>query len=132
LNLQPAALEGCGRGIRDFKNQVRLLMSDAVIRKDGGEGSMTATAKIGPVALSLYSGRLGHPAQLLSPRATYRTELGAAYAADAVTILKALPDESVNAVITSPPYALHFKKEYGNVDKQSYAKLRAVDVAVCS
>jgi len=48
--------------------------------------------------------------------------LGAAYAADAITVLKALPDESVNAVITSPPYALHFKKEYGNVDKQSYVQ----------
>jgi DNA modification methylase len=97
-------------------------MDDAVIREDGGEGSMVATAKIRPVARSLISGRTGHPAQLLSPRPTYRTELGAAYAADAVTVLKALPDESVNAVITSPPYALHFKKEYGNVDKQSYVQ----------
>jgi DNA methylase len=86
---------------------------------------MVATAKIRPVARSLFSGRTGPPAQLLSRlsrRPTYRTELGAAYAADAVAVLKALPDESVNAVITSPPYALHFKKEYGNVDKQSYVQ----------
>jgi DNA modification methylase len=37
-------------------------------------------------------------------------------------VLRGLPDESVNVVITSPPYALHFKKEYGNVDKQSYVQ----------
>jgi DNA modification methylase len=29
---------------------------------------------------------------------------------------------SINAVITSPPYALHFKKEYGNVDKTVYVE----------
>jgi DNA modification methylase len=50
----------------------------------------------------------------------YRTRLGAAYLEDALNILHALPDESVNAVITSPPYALHFKKEYGNVSKADY------------
>jgi len=26
-------------------------------------------------------------------------------------------------VVTSPPYALHFKKEYGNVDKESYGRV---------
>jgi DNA modification methylase len=29
---------------------------------------------------------------------------------------------SINAVITSPPYALHFKKEYGNVSKSDYVE----------
>jgi len=28
----------------------------------------------------------------------------------------------VDAIITSPPYALHFKKEYGNVEKESYVE----------
>ena len=32
----------------------------------------------------------------------------------------ALPDDSVDLVVTSPPYALHFKKKYGNVDKADY------------
>jgi len=50
----------------------------------------------------------------------YRTDFGAAYLADALSILGALPDSSVNAVVTSPPYALHFKKEYGNADKVDY------------
>jgi DNA modification methylase len=50
----------------------------------------------------------------------YGTELGVAYLADSLQVLQALPDGSVNAVITSPPYALHFKKAYGNVDKADY------------
>ena len=50
----------------------------------------------------------------------YETELGDAYLADSLQILRALPDGSINAVVTSPPYALHFKKEYGNRDKHAY------------
>lgn len=50
----------------------------------------------------------------------YATVLGAAYADDGLKLLRELPDRSVNLVITSPPYALHFKKEYGNVDKDAY------------
>src|SRR6185503_6692043 len=42
----------------------------------------------------------------------YETPLGVAYLADALAVLRALPSDSVNAVITSPPYALHFKKDY--------------------
>lgn len=50
----------------------------------------------------------------------YRTHLGAAYLGNAAELLALLPDSSVNLVMTSPPYALHFKKEYGNVDKTEY------------
>jgi DNA modification methylase len=50
----------------------------------------------------------------------YHTDLGAAYLEDALNVLRALPNSSVNAIITSPPYALHFKKEYGNVNKADY------------
>ncbi len=50
----------------------------------------------------------------------YGTALGDAYLADALAVLKAIPANSVNAVVTSPPYALHFKKEYGNTEKQGY------------
>ncbi|XAI95177.1 hypothetical protein [Dolichospermum phage Dfl-JY14] len=53
-------------------------------------------------------------------RPVYSTPLGAAYQADALEVLKALPADSVNAVITSPPYALHFKKAYGNASKADY------------
>ncbi|MGO8673203.1 MAG: DNA-methyltransferase [Capsulimonadaceae bacterium] len=50
----------------------------------------------------------------------YATRYGAAYVGDSVELLKAVPDESVNLVVTSPPYALHFKKAYGNVSKSEY------------
>jgi DNA modification methylase len=35
-------------------------------------------------------------------------------------LLTALPDDSVNLVITSPPFALQRKKEYGNRDQHEY------------
>jgi len=50
----------------------------------------------------------------------YSTELGAAYLADSAEALAQVPSRSVNLVFTSPPYALHFKKEYGNVSKDEY------------
>jgi site-specific DNA-methyltransferase (cytosine-N4-specific) len=50
----------------------------------------------------------------------YSTPYGATYAADSLHVLKAIPNESVNLVLTSPPYALHFQKEYGNVSKSDY------------
>jgi site-specific DNA-methyltransferase (cytosine-N4-specific) len=54
-----------------------------------------------------------HPAGLISGvRPIYRTELGAAYGGNSITLLRELPNASVNLVVTSPPYALHFKKEY--------------------
>ncbi len=52
----------------------------------------------------------------------YSTRLGNAYLSDAIDALKAIPDNSVNLVVTSPPYALHFKKEYGNVGKTEYVE----------
>jgi site-specific DNA-methyltransferase (cytosine-N4-specific) len=52
----------------------------------------------------------------------YSTDLGDAYLAEALKVLRAIPDAAVNAVITSPPYALHFKKEYGNADKDKYIR----------
>jgi site-specific DNA-methyltransferase (cytosine-N4-specific) len=52
----------------------------------------------------------------------YRTPLGAAYLGDSRDLLKTLPDKSANLVVTSPPYALHFKKEYGNVEKHEYVE----------
>lgn len=60
----------------------------------------------------------------LLPKATegYRTSLGAALVGDSLDLFKALPDNSVNLVVTSPPYALHFKKKYGNADKQDYVE----------
>jgi DNA modification methylase len=52
----------------------------------------------------------------------YHTALGAAYLGDSLQLLKHIPDGSVNLIMTSPPYALHFKKEYGNADQEEYVK----------
>jgi len=62
-----------------------------------------------------------HPASLLpGVEPAYQTRAGAAYVGDAAHLLSLLPDGSVNLIVTSPPYALHFKKAYGNVDKADY------------
>jgi DNA modification methylase len=50
----------------------------------------------------------------------YTTTYGAAYLGDSLAVMKLLPAKSINVVITSPPYALHFQKEYGNVSKANY------------
>jgi DNA modification methylase len=52
----------------------------------------------------------------------YTTRRGAAYLGDALDLLRAMPDESVNLVVTSPPYALEFKKEYGNEPQAKYVE----------
>ena len=64
-----------------------------------------------------------HPAHLITNAVPfYQTAAGAAFLGDASESLKALPDGSVNLVFTSPPYALHFKKAYGNVSKADYVE----------
>jgi site-specific DNA-methyltransferase (cytosine-N4-specific) len=50
----------------------------------------------------------------------YKTELGSAYCADSLMYMRNMSSDSVDLVFTSPPYALHFKKEYGNVDQAAY------------
>jgi site-specific DNA-methyltransferase (cytosine-N4-specific) len=52
----------------------------------------------------------------------YITDFGHAYLDDSLNILSQLPDSSINLVLTSPPYALEFKKEYNNAEKSDYAK----------
>src|SRR5690242_13130568 len=71
-------------------------------------------------APSLTKRQRRHPADLLSARPTYVTATGAAYAGDSREVLGLLPSRSVNAIITSPPYALHFKKSYGNPTPDDY------------
>jgi len=50
----------------------------------------------------------------------YTTRYGAAYLGDALTFLRQMENESVDLVVTSPPFALKRKKEYGNVDAKDY------------
>lgn len=50
----------------------------------------------------------------------YITNYGSAYVGNSLELMRQLPERSINAVVTSPPYALHFKKAYGNVAKSEY------------
>jgi len=51
---------------------------------------------------------------------TYKTEFGALFCADALEFMSHMADGAVDLVLTSPPYALHFKKEYGNANQKDY------------
>ena len=51
---------------------------------------------------------------------SYRTKFGKMINDDSLNILNMLKDESINLCITSPPFALQRKKEYGNEDQSSY------------
>ena len=53
-------------------------------------------------------------------RAAYSTILGKAYCGDSLALMREMAPNSVDLVMTSPPYALHFKKEYGNADQANY------------
>lgn len=56
----------------------------------------------------------------LLPEPLYTTHYGAAYVGDALDMLQGLSDESIDLVLTSPPFALQRQKEYGNVDQDEY------------
>lgn len=52
----------------------------------------------------------------------YKTPYGAAFVGDSASLMAQLPAANVDLVVTSPPYALHFEKEYGNVTKDEYVE----------
>ena len=57
---------------------------------------------------------------LQNVKPAYFSEKGAAYIGDSRELLRKLPDGSVNLIITSPPFALQRKKEYGNKEQHEY------------
>lgn len=50
----------------------------------------------------------------------YWTGLGSQLAGDSREVLKRLPPESVDLIVTSPPFALLRKKSYGNEEQEQY------------
>ncbi len=50
----------------------------------------------------------------------YTTRFGAAYLGNSLDYLRQIPDDSVDLIMTSPPFALERKKEYGNVSPDEY------------
>ncbi len=53
-------------------------------------------------------------------KAAYATRSGAAYCGDSRDLLKHVADESLDLVMTSPPFALQRQKAYGNCDQADY------------
>lgn len=53
-------------------------------------------------------------------RPLYSTNYGSAYVGDSLELLDQLEPESINLVLTSPPFALQREKTYGNVEQRDY------------
>ena len=54
------------------------------------------------------------------PRKYYSTRRGTAWLGDARDVLRRLRPNTVQAIITSPPFALRTKKRYGNMPEDEY------------
>lgn len=52
----------------------------------------------------------------------YSTRLGSAHVGDSRALLAELADNSINLIITSPPFALQRKKAYGNKEQHEYVE----------
>lgn len=50
------------------------------------------------------------------------TRLGRIYCADSLSVMKTMPAESIDLIMTSPPFALTRKKEYGNERDDEYLR----------
>jgi DNA modification methylase len=50
----------------------------------------------------------------------YHTKLGSAFLGDSRELLGLIPNNSISLVLTSPPFALRKKKNYGNPDAEEY------------
>ena len=64
-------------------------------------------ATVGPLPEAQLAAGVRHP-------------LGRAYLADAIDVLKQLPEDSISLILTSPPFALIRQKAYGNVAARDY------------
>lgn len=56
--------------------------------------------------------RIGQP--------NYESPNGAAFLGDSLKIMKSIPDNSIDLILTSPPFALTRQKEYGNKQEEEY------------
>jgi len=57
---------------------------------------------------------------LMDSEPAYSTEAGGLFQGDSRESLKQLPDGCIDLVVTSPPFALQYQKEYGNRDQEGY------------
>lgn len=56
----------------------------------------------------------------LTSKPYYSTNYGAMYHIDSLELLKEIPNDSVDLIMTSPPFGLIKKKKYGNEDSTTY------------
>jgi DNA modification methylase len=78
--------------------------------------------KIKPIRPRRVAEKIGHPI-FESPIASnpqYETQWGRAILGDSLEVMRSLPAESIDLVMTSPPFALKRKKEYGNKEAHEY------------
>lgn len=57
---------------------------------------------------------------LMETEAVYNGDLGSAFQGDSRELLEQLPDNSIDLIVTSPPFSLQHKKEYGNESQEEY------------
>ena len=54
------------------------------------------------------------------PKTYFKTKSGKMLLGDSLEVLRSMKDGSVDLIMTSPPFGLVRKKEYGNVDADGY------------
>jgi len=78
-------------------------------------------AEVAPDSGSLITARA--PLDVFTPDSVlYGTKLGAQIVGDSIDLLALLPEESVDLIVTSPPFALLRKKSYGNEEQSAYVQ----------
>lgn len=58
--------------------------------------------------------------KLMETPPEYSTEHGSTFQGDSRELLLELPDNSIDLIVTSPPFALQNQKKYGNKDQEGY------------
>lgn len=61
-----------------------------------------------------------NPQNKINFTAYYSRDYGNVYLGNTLELIKFIPDNSVNLILTSPPFALTRKKEYGNESAEKY------------
>ncbi|MBE9191379.1 site-specific DNA-methyltransferase [Gloeocapsopsis crepidinum LEGE 06123] len=59
---------------------------------------------------------------MVLPAPLYTTSYGAAYVGDSLVLLDQIETDSIDLVLTSPPFALQRQKTYGNVEQADYVE----------
>ena len=98
-------------------------VSDRDLSHEGGHGHQHELGTAGAAKGSKRYGKSDFLEHLKPGHApAYATARGEAWVGDSRALLKKIRDESIDLVVTSPPYGLLKKKEYGNEDQNDYVK----------